>query len=111
MVDIVEHADGTLRLSYCGQALVHRSHAFGGPVPNRQAADHKTVNARVDKVRDTHDAKRAKRAKLQQLKAELAFQESQRKAGIYRPDTPPIVPRAGAGRFRLRPARPAPASA
>jgi len=108
MVDIVQHADGTLRLSYCGQALAHRSYVFSGPVTNRQAADHKTVNTRVDKVRDAHDAKRAK---LHQLKAEMAFQESQRKAGIYRPDTPPIVPRAGAGRSGLRPARPAPASA
>ncbi len=104
MVDIAQHADGALRLSYRGQALAHCSHAFSDTMPNRQAADHKMLNARVDKVRD------AQRSKLHHLKAELAFQESQRKAGIYRPDTPPIVPRPGAGRSGLRPARPAPTS-
>ncbi len=100
MVDIAQHADGTLRLSYCGRPLVHRSHAFSDTVPNRQAADHKTLNTRVDKVRDAHQSR------LQRLAAELAFQDSQRKAGIYKPDSPPIVPGAGYRRYGLRPARP-----
>ncbi len=100
MVDIAQHADGTLRLSYCGRSLAHRSYAFGDAVPNRQATDHKTLNAKVDKVRD------AQRNKLHRLAAELAFQDSQRKAGIYTPDTPPIVPRASPGRSGLRPAHP-----
>jgi len=103
MVDIAQHADGTLRLSYRGHPLAHRSYAFGHAVPNRQATDHKTLNAKVDKVRDAH------RNKLLRLAAELAFQDSQRKAGIYKPDTPAIVPRAGAGRYGLRPSQPAPA--
>ncbi len=100
MVDIAQHADGTLRLSYCGHALAHRRYAFGEAVPNRQATDHKTLNAKVDKVRDAH------RSKLQRLAAEMAFQDSQRKAGIYTPDTPPIVSRASPGHCGLRPAHP-----
>lgn len=104
MVDIAQHADDTLHLSYRGQALAYRSHGLHEPLHQRQAADHKTLNARVDKARD------AERAKLRRLKAELAFQDSQRQHGIFKPDTPPIVPRAGAGRYGLRPARPPPAS-
>lgn len=104
MVDIAQHGDGTLNVSYRGQRLAHRAYTVREPVPNRQAADHKTVNARVDKARE------AQRSKLRKLQAELAFQDSQRKAGIYKPDTPPIVPTAVAGRSRLRPARPATAS-
>lgn len=102
MVDIAQHADGTLRLSYCGHGLDYRSYAFGDALPNRQATDHKTLNAKVDKVRD------AQRNKLHRLAAELAFQESQRKAGIYKPDTPPIVPRTSPGRCGLRPTHPMP---
>jgi transposase len=100
MVDIAQHADGTLRLSYCGRPLAHRRHAFADVVPHRQAVDHKTLDKRVDKVRDAHQSR------LQRLAAEMAFQDSQRKAGIYTPDTPPIVPGAGYRRYGLRPARP-----
>ena len=103
MVDIAQHEDGTLRLSYRGQALMHRSHALHEPSPQRQPADHKTVNARVDKARD------AERSRLQRLRAELAFQDSQRERGVFKPDTPPIVPRAGAGCEGRSPLRPAPA--
>lgn len=103
MLDIAQHDDGTLRLSYRGQALTHRSYAFNDTAPSRQSHDHKTLNARVDKARD------AAHTKLQRLKAELDFQNSQRQRGIFKPDTQPIVQRAGAGRYGLRPARPAPA--
>jgi transposase len=103
MVDIAQHGDGTLHLSYRGQPLTHRSYAVHDSRHASQVEDHKTLNARVDKARD------AQHSRLHRLKAELAFQDSQRKQGIYRPDTPPIVPRAGAGRFGLRPAQPAPA--
>lgn len=89
MVDIAQHADGTLRLSYRGHALAHRSFAVHDPSRTRHVADHKSVNARVDQVRD------AQHVRLQRLKAELAFQDSQRQRGIFKPDTPPIVPRAG----------------
>jgi transposase len=103
MIDIAEHDDGTLRLSYRGWALAYRGFALHEPLAQRQAADDKTLNARVDK------ALQAQRAKLQRLKAELAFQDSQRQRGIFKPDTPPIVARAGAARYGLRPTRTAPA--
>jgi transposase len=96
MVDIAQHGDGTLHLSYRGQPLAYRSYAMQESKPGGKAEDAKTLNARVDKARD------AQQSKLHRLKAELAFQDSQRKQGIYRPDTPPIVPRAGAARFGLR---------
>ena len=101
MVDIAQHADGTLRLSYRGQPLAHRSFAVHEPRSNH-SADHKTVNARVDRVRD------AQQARLRRLKAELAFQDSQRQRGVFKPDTPPIVPRASDGRHGPRLAQPAP---
>lgn len=103
MVDIAQHRDGTLRLSYRGQALAYRSYAVHQTRQAGSAEDHKTLNKRVDKARD------AQQSKLQRLKAELAFQDSQRRQGVFRPDTQPIVARAGAGRYGLRPAQPAPA--
>jgi transposase len=103
MVDIAQHGDGSRHLSYRGQPLAFRSYALREAKHTGRAEDHKTLNARVDKARD------AQHAKLHRLQAELAFQDEQRKRGVYRPDTPPIVPRAGAGRFGLRPAQPAPA--
>jgi hypothetical protein len=69
-------------------------------IARKTGIDHKTLNAVVDKVRD------AQRNKLHRLAAELAFQDSQRKAGIYTPDTVPIVPRASSGRYGLRPSHP-----
>jgi transposase len=105
MVDIAQHGDGTLHLSYRGQPLTYRSYAMHESQRATQAQDHKTLTKRVDKARD------AQQSKLYRLKTELAFQDSQRKQGIYKPDTPPILPRAGPGRFGLRPAQPEPAPA
>lgn len=106
LVDIAEHEDGSLHLSYRGRALAYRSHVLHDSVQQRQAVDAKTLNARVDKARD------AQRLRLQRLAAELAFQNSQREQGIFKPDTPPIVPpRPGPGRYGLRPAQPRPAPA
>ena len=102
MVDIAQHGDGTLRLSYRGHPLAYRSYAMHEPRRDSPTEDHKTLNKRVDKARD------AQQTKLLSLKAEMAFQDSQRRQGIYRPDTPPIVPRAGAGRYGLNTAQPAP---
>ena len=103
MLDIAQHAAGTLHLCYCGQSLAFRSFAVNEPARAGQRADNKTININVDKLRD------AERERLRRLGAELAFQDNQRKRGIFKPDTPPIVPRAGAARYGLRPARPAPA--
>jgi hypothetical protein len=93
MVDIAQHDDGKLGLSYRGQPLAYRSYAVHDSRRASQAEDDKTLNRRVDKARD------AQQSKLQRLKAELAFQDSQRKQGVFRPDTPPIVPRSGTGRY------------
>ena len=102
MVDIAQYADGTLHLSYRGHPLAHRRYAVHEPRSN-QPADNKTVNARLDKVRD------AQVAGLRRLQAELAFQDTQRRNGVFKPDTPPIVPRKGAGRNKARRAQPVPA--
>ncbi len=93
MIDIAQHGDGSVHLSYRGKPLAHHGHGLHEPLPHRAAADAKTVHATVDKACQAH------LSKLQRLRAELAFQDSQRQRGIYRPDSPPIVPpRSGAGR-------------
>ena len=99
MVDIAQHDDGTLHLSYRGRSMAFRSFAVHESNRTRQTADHKTINTRVDK------ACSAQQSKLQRLKAEITFQEAQRKQGVYRPDSPPIVTGPGARRSGLRPAR------
>jgi len=108
LVDIAQHDDGTLHLSYRGQLLAFQS--FAAYTPDKPAIeDHKTLTARVDKAseRARHKASDPQAAKLARLRAELAYQDAQRKAGIFKPDTPPIVPpRAGSARYGLRPAQP-----
>ena len=104
MGDIAQHADGSLHLSYCGQSPAFHSFAQNVPARSSQSADNKTISVQVDKLRD------AERERLRRLAAELAFQQSQRQRGVFKPDTPPIVPRAGAARPGLRPARAAPAT-
>ena len=106
MVDIAQRGDGALHLSYRGRSLTFQSFAAHEPRSTGRVADDKTINARVDKVRN------AQQSALQRLQAELAFQDAQRKQGIYRPDTPPIVPpRPGGGRSGLRPAQTPPGRA
>ena len=106
MVNIAQHDDGTLHLSYRGRSLAFRSFVAHEHLPTGQTVDNKTLNVRLDKVRT------AQQTALQRLKAEMAFQEAQRKQGIYRPDTPPIVPRhPGGARSGLRPTQPPPATA
>lgn len=92
MVNIAQHRDGTLHLSYQGHSLAYRSFTTHECVQRQPAEDHKTINQRVDKARDAHHAK------LLRLQAEIAFQDSQRQQGIYRPDTQPIVSRRPAPR-------------
>jgi len=107
MIDIAQHGDGSVHLSYRGKPLAYRSHGLNDALPRRAAADAKTVHVTVDKVVQTQ------RSKLQRLRAELAFQDSQRLRGIFRPDSPPIVPprpgaasRAGPTRSQARPQPP-----
>lgn len=102
MVDIAQHGDGTLHLSYRGKPLAYHSYAVHEPRRDSPAEDHKTLNQRVNKARDTQQSR------LQRLKAELAFQDGQRQRGVFRPDTPPIVPpRPGAAGYGPRPNAPA----
>ena len=103
LVDIAQHDDGSVHLSYRGQALEFRRYAARAH-DRPEAEDHKTLTARVDKVceRARSKPKNPQAAKLARLKAEMAFQDSQRNAGIYRPDTPPIVPPRGGFTISVR---------
>jgi len=102
MVDIAQHRDGRLELSYRGQALRHKRYACNDHLSRTKLADAKTVGQRVDKAVDKE------RKRLASLAAGIAHQDSQRSAGIYTPDSPANAPRsASAGRSGLRPTRPA----
>jgi transposase len=98
-VDIAQHADGRLSLSYRGQLLRHRSFVQHEHLRRDRHADAKTLPAKVDQALSKEPRR------LARLKAELAFQDSQRQQGTYRPDTPAILPRAGT---KPRPATQAP---
>lgn len=101
LVDIAQHADGQLHLSYRGKPLAWRGYGLHDLAPHRAPSDAKTINRRVDQVRD------AERARLLRLKAQVAYQDSQRQRGIFKPDTAPIAPpRAASGRCGLRPSQP-----
>lgn len=105
MVDIVQHADGELGLSYRGRRLRHRQFACHEHLSRGKGADAKTLD---DKLKPLRRAADPERERLARLKSELAFQDSQRAHGVYRPDTPPIVAaRVAAGRSGLGPAQPA----
>ena len=101
-VDIAQHRDGRLELSYRGQALRYKRYACNDHLSRTKVADAKTVGQRVDQAVDKE------RKRLASLVASIAHQDSQRSAGIYAPDSPANAPRAaGAGRSGLRPTRPA----
>lgn len=105
MVDIAQHRDGRLVLSYRGQVLRYRRYACSDHLGRTKLADAKTVGQRVDQAVDRQ------RKRLASLAASIAHQDSQRSAGIYTPDSPANAPRAAAaGRHGLRPARPAAAA-
>ena len=102
MVDIAQHRDGRLELSYRGQALRHKRYACNDHLSRTKLADAKTVGQRVNQAVDKE------RKRLASLAASIAHQDSQRSAGIYTPDSPANAPRAAsAGRSGLRPTRPA----
>lgn len=65
MMDIAQHADRALRLSYCGRRLAHRSYAFRRC--SAQRLGERPLNVKVDNARGA----------------------SLRKAEIYKPDTAP----------------------
>ena len=102
IVDIAQHRDGRLALSYRGQALRYRRYACNEHLSRNKLADANTVGQRVDQAADKE------RKRLASLAASIAHQDSQRRAGIYAPDSPANAPRAAAaGRCGLRPSQPA----
>jgi transposase len=99
MIDIAQYADGTVTLSYRGHALKHKGYACQDHVSRGKAQDSKTVNTRVDEVRQKE------RRRIAELAAAMEHQESQRRKGIYKVNSPANEPRAAAARSGLRPAR------
>ena len=105
MVDIAQHRDGRLELSYRGQPLRYQRYACSEHLSRAKTADEKTLGHRVDHVVDKE------RHRLAALVAEIAHQDGQRHAGILTPDTPSNAPRAAAaGHYGLRPSPPATAA-
>ena len=102
IVDIAQHRDGRLALSYRGQALRYKRYACDDHLSRSKLADAKTVGQRVDQAADKE------RKRLAGLAASIAHQDSQRRAGIYTTDSPANAPRTtAAGRCGLSPSRPA----
>jgi hypothetical protein len=87
MVDIAQHACGKLELSYRGHALKHSAYAFQDHLSRKKTADAKGVNERVDQ------AVTKERKRLAQLKASMAHQGDQRRAGVFKTDSPANAPR------------------
>ena len=99
-INIVQFADGQLSLSYRGKPLQHRAFALHDHLNNGKLADAKTLPGKIDSLRKPTNPERTRIARL---KAELEFQASQRARGIYRPDTPPIVPPRVSRQLRATP--------
>lgn len=101
MVNIAQHPDGSLELSYRGRALTYRRFACHDHLSRSKPSDSKGLNAHLDRLRDKE------RERIARLAASIDHQDSQRAMGIYRPDSPANAPRAAAGSYGLRPAQPA----
>lgn len=87
-VDIVQFADGRLELSWRTQLLKYRSYGLHEHLARSKAADDKTINARVDAIKDKEQRR------LARLAAEIEHQNDQRRSGIYRPHGPAGAPTA-----------------
>lgn len=104
--DIVQYGDGSVELLYRGQVLRHSSYGLHGHLRDKRVVDDKGLNARVDQVAQSQYRR------IERLKAELAHQDAQRDQGVYSADTHTSAPpRAGTGRYGLRPSQPVPAAA
>lgn len=77
-IDIVQHRDDRLELFYHGQPLAYTRHELHPHLCQAKAADHKTLNQRVDTT-----VSRARR-EIAKLMAELDHQNAQRAQGTYR---------------------------
>lgn len=104
MVDIAQYADGRVKLSYRGHALKHKRYACDDQAGHNKSHDTKTVNTRVDEVRQRE------RRRIAELATAMNHQESQRRKGIYKTNSPANAPRAAATHSGLRPARAAAAT-
>ena len=104
MVDIAQYADGRVKLSYRGHALKHKRYACQDQAAHNKSHDTKTVNTRVDEVRQRE------RRRIAELATAMEHQESQRRKGIYKTNSPANAPRATAAHSGLRPARAAAAT-
>ena len=98
-VDIVQFADGRLELSWHGHVLKHRAYGLHGHLAQAKAADDKTINLRVDALKDKEQRR------LRRLTAEIEHHNAQRRAGIYTPQSPAAAPGAAVARYGLRPAQ------
>lgn len=87
-VEIVQFGDGSLQLSWRGQVLKHRAYGLHEHLSSSKAADDKTINVRVDTLKDKEQRR------LARLAAEIQHQNDQRRAGFYRPDSASAAPRA-----------------
>jgi transposase len=76
LIDIVEHADGSIEVLHRGSVLKHRSFTVDEHLKTRQVVPAKEVNARVDDVLE-----RQRRA-IARVAASVAHQQDQRARGI-----------------------------
>ena len=90
MVDIAQYADGRVTLSYRGHALKHKRYACQDHIGGGKAQDSKTVNTRVDAARQKEHRR------IAELAAAMQHQDSQRRRGIYKVNSPANEPRAAA---------------
>ena len=81
-VDIVQFADGRLELSWRAQVLKHRAYGLHEHLGRSKAADDKTLDARVDALRNKEQRR------LARLSAEIEHQNEQRYLGVYAPQSP-----------------------
>lgn len=85
-VDIAQHANGTLEVSYKAERLRYRRFTVNEHLKAAKSVDDKQLNQRVDA------AMQRQRRQMARLQAQMAHQDSQRNAGIYWPDSPASNP-------------------
>lgn len=102
VVDIAQHADGSLEVLYRGVPLRHRRFTAHAHLKAPKVADDKALNARVD------TALGKQRSALARLLAAIDHQDAQRDQGIRTAAAPANAPPRGF-RPRPEPAQPSPA--
>jgi transposase len=100
MVDIAQHRDGRLELSYRGHGLTHRSFACHDHMSRDKVCDSKGLDERINRLHNNE------RERIARLAASIEHQDNQRAKGIYGPDSPANAPRVAERRYGLRPSQP-----